>query len=108
MVGMHAPDSLAQTEQTRELKYTAWVLSHQVPMGRRFHFMQALKWDGSGVQASSVVGRGAGGAHAAIKQQKAQLASLIARLRTQRQACQVACHPPLTELCLINAPMVHP
>ncbi|KAL3157692.1 Intraflagellar transport protein 81 [Trebouxia sp. C0010 RCD-2024] len=38
--------------------------------------------------ASSVVGRGAGGAHAAIKQQKAQLASLIARLRTQRQACQ--------------------
>jgi len=35
------------------------------------------------------MGSSAGGAHAAIKQQKAQLASLIARLRTQRQACQV-------------------
>lgn len=46
--------------------------------------------DWGGVQASSMVGRGAGGAHAAIKQQKAQLASLIARLRTQRQTCQVA------------------
>ncbi|KAL0052885.1 hypothetical protein WJX82_009195 [Trebouxia sp. C0006] len=38
--------------------------------------------------AGSVMGSSAGGAHAAIKQQKAQLASLIARLRTQRQACQ--------------------
>ncbi len=41
------------------------------------------------MQAGSVMGSSAGGAHAAIKQQKAQLASLIARLRTQRQACQV-------------------
>jgi len=44
------------------------------------------------MQAGSVMGSSAGGAHAAIKQQKAQLASLIARLRTQRQACQVTCY----------------
>lgn len=35
------------------------------------------------------MGSSIGGAHAAMKQQKAHLASLIARLRTQRQACQV-------------------
>ena len=45
-------------------------------------------------QAGSVMGSSAGGAHAAVKQQKAHLASLIARLRTQRQACQVSCPPP--------------
>lgn len=43
-----------------------------------------------GLQAGSVMGSSAGGAHAAIKQQKARLASLIARLRAQRQACQVS------------------
>ena len=53
-------------------------------------FSQTLMGDQTSVQASSVMGRGAG-AHAAIKQQKAQLASLVARVRTQRQACQVAC-----------------
>ena len=57
-------------------------------------FSQALMGDQTGVQATSVMGRGAGGNHAAIKQQKAQLASLIAQVRTQRQACQVACPRP--------------
>lgn len=40
------------------------------------------------LQMGSVRGSQAGGA-TAVKQRKAELASLIARLRTQRQACQV-------------------
>lgn len=95
---MHAHDYLAhylaQIQQTRELIAKVGYYPLKVPMSRMLPFLQAPIWYGSGVQASSVVGRGAGGAHAAIKQQKAQLASLIARLRTQRQACQVPRPPP--------------